>query len=102
LHSVRAIISSKKRNKIDLIHVHVLTRLGLLALLLKRSSGIPFLITEHWSRYLSYVGTYKGIFRKYLTRKVVKNASAVTTPTVNLQNAMQAHGLKNSNYLYHY
>ena len=83
----------KQRHKIDLIHVHVLTRLGLIALILKKFRGIPYGLTEHWSRYLDYVDTFNGFFRKKITQWVVKNAEFVTTPTENLRNAMLSHQL---------
>jgi len=38
--------------KFDIVHVHVLTRLGVLALFYKWFHGTPFVITEHWTRYL--------------------------------------------------
>ncbi len=84
---------------VDLIHVHILTRLGILALWYKWSKKIPYVISEHWSRYLSLTGDFKGIFRKWMTRLVVRNASVVTTVTHNLADAMQKHGLKNKNYI---
>ena len=83
---------------IDLIHVHVLTRLGLIALWYKWKNGIPYAISEHWSRYLPATGDFRGIFRKWITRLVVKNASLVTTVTQNLANAMKSHGLNNDHY----
>lgn len=82
----------------DMVHVHILTRLGIIALWYKWLKGKPYLISEHWSRYLKLTGDFKGIFRKWLTRIVVRNASVVTTVTRNLANAMQSHGLKNSNF----
>lgn len=83
--------------KPDMVHVNVLTRLGLLALFLKLFFKIPYVITEHWSRYLPITGTYKGIIRKIATRLVVKNANAMSTVSKNLSNAMQFHGLVNKN-----
>ena len=82
----------------DLIHVHILTRTGIPALYYKWFRGIPFVITEHWSRYLPQNlnnGSYKGFLRKFATRLVVKNAAAVTTVTQNLAQSMQALGLRN-------
>ncbi len=86
-------------NKPNLVHVNVLTRLGLLALYLRCFKGIKYVITEHWSRYLPITGTYKGFLRKVATRLVVKHASAVSTVSENLASAMQSHGLHNLNYL---
>ena len=85
--------------KPDIIHVNVLTRLGLFALWLHVFYNIQYVITEHWSRYLPVTGTYKGFFRKVFTKIVVKNASAVSTVSVNLAKAMQNLGLYHRNYM---
>jgi glycosyltransferase involved in cell wall biosynthesis len=88
----------KEFGKPDIVHVHVLTRLGIIALLHRKITGIPYLVTEHWSRYLPTVGTYRGFWRKLATRIVVKHAGAITTVTKNLSDAMQSQGLNNKNY----
>ena len=88
----------KERGKPEILHVNILTRLGIFALLYKIYSGTPFIVTEHWSRYLPITNTYKGFFRKLFTRIVVKNASAVLPVTKNLKKAMLNHDLKNNNY----
>jgi len=82
----------------DLIHVNILTRTGVVAWLKKIFSGKPYIITEHWSRYLPITNTYKGFIRKWITKIVVKNASSVTTVTNNLKEAMLSHNLYNTNY----
>ena len=91
-------LALKRLPKPDIIHVHVLTRLGLIALWQKRLHGTPYIITEHWSRYLPGNG-FDGFLRKKLTKKVVKHASAVTTVTEILAHAMQSHELRNNNYV---
>ncbi|PLW97176.1 MAG: hypothetical protein C0591_07290 [Marinilabiliales bacterium] len=93
---IRAI--NTELEQIDLIHVHILTRLGVIALFNKVFRNVPYVISEHWSRYLPLTNEFKGGFRKWATRVVVKHASAVTTVTQNLADAMQNHGLKNPNY----
>ena len=90
-------IALKRLPRPDLIHVHVLTRLGVIAWWRKATRSIPYIITEHWSRYLPG-NDFSGFYRKRLTKLVVKHASAVTTVTGILAQAMQAHGLRNSNY----
>lgn len=84
--------------KPDIIHVHILTRLGLIALRQKRLHGTPYIITEHWSRYLPG-NNFSGFLRKALTKTVVRHASAVTTVTDILAKAMQSHGLHNDKYI---
>lgn len=82
----------------DVVHVHVLTRLGVIALYLKWKFGIPFVITEHWTRYLDLMQQFQGFFRKKATRMVVKRAAAVTAVSNDLIKAMKSHRLKNKNY----
>lgn len=84
--------------KPDLIHVNVLTRCGLIACLYQLIYGTPYVITEHWTRYLPGMGKFKGITRKFTARVVTRYASAILPVTHNLQLAMEKHGLKNSNY----
>ncbi len=91
-------IKINKKEKIDLIHVHVLTRMGFLAYLTKITHNMTYVITEHWSRYLPTVGTYNGFFRKLLTKLVVKKAVTVMPVTKNLEDAMINHRLYNENY----
>lgn len=82
----------------NIVHVHVLTRLGALAWCYKMLTGTPYLITEHWSRYLPAVESYSGFWRKLVTRFVVKHAETVTTVTQNLREAMLSKGLYNPDY----
>ncbi len=84
--------------KIDLIHVHILTRLGVIAWIQKLLHKTPYIITEHWSRYLPG-NDFGGFLRKLATKIVVRNAKLVTTVTENLTDAMRSHGLKNDNYV---
>ncbi|HYG14775.1 MAG TPA: glycosyltransferase [Bacteroidia bacterium] len=85
-----------KTGKPDINHVHILTRSGLIALWKKLAGGTPYIITEHWSRYLPQnKASYSGGLRKWLTKRVVENASMVTTVSKHLGDAMQSHGLEN-------
>jgi len=87
-----------KRQKIDLVHVHILGRMGFLALISKITLSTPYVITEHWSRYLPTVNKFSGFVRIRLTRLIVKKAKAVLPVTKNLSEAMQSYGLLNKNY----
>jgi glycosyltransferase involved in cell wall biosynthesis len=89
----------EKKGTPDLLHVHILTRLALIACWIKITKGIPYLITEHWSRYLPTRNEFNGLLRKWLSRIVVKKAAMVTTVTQDLAHAMQQHGLRNSKYV---
>lgn len=83
----------------DIIHVHVLTRHGVIALWEKIRRGIPFVVTEHWTRYLPTTNTFNGSLRKWMTRIVARRASAIMPVTANLRDAMIGCGLKNDNYV---
>ncbi|MFP4469080.1 MAG: glycosyltransferase [Bacteroidales bacterium] len=89
----------KTRRRADLVHVHVLTRLGVVALINRIFRGVPYVITEHWTRYLPTTDTYHGTLRKLMTRLVVKHAAAVMPVTANLRDAMIDNKLKNDNYV---
>lgn len=91
-------IISKGVGKPDIIHVNVLTRLGVIAMVYKWLTDVPYVITEHWTRYLPGMDNFNGRFRKLLSRMVVRQASAVMPVTGNLKNAMISHGLRNDNY----
>lgn len=92
-------IIKKQLGGFNLIHIHILTRLGVIGLYYKIFHRKPYLISEHWSRYLDLTGSFNGFFRKVLTRLIVKHASFVTTVTSNLAKAMQLHNLRNDNYI---
>mgnify|MGYP000903933988 CR=1 FL=1 len=83
----------------DIAHVNVLTRTGLLAYWLKKTKNIPYVITEHWTRYLPSRNSYNGFLRKAISKRIVKNASAVMPVSEDLMQAMKSHGLFNNNYL---
>lgn len=88
----------KKKGKPDFVHVHILTRLGIFALLIKLIYKIPYIITEHWSRYLPANDNYKGWLRKKFGQIVVSRAEAILPVSLSLAEAMQNHGLLNENY----
>src|ERR1035437_9465772 len=69
----------KEMKGFDLLHVNVLTRLGIFALLVKYIENTPYVITEHWTRYLN--GGFKGKLRRAMTRLVVRKAKTVSTVT---------------------
>jgi glycosyltransferase involved in cell wall biosynthesis len=84
--------------KPDLIHVNILTRTGIPALLKKLTQGIPYVVTEHWTRYLPENDTFNGILRKIATKIIAKNASVVMPVSEQLQKAMLKHHLSNNRY----
>lgn len=91
-------LAVKQWGKPDINHVHILTRMGIFAGLIRVLFRVPYVITEHWSRYLPQNMFYRGCLRRFFTRIVVRGAGAVMPVTNNLAEAMQGMGLKNPHY----
>ena len=79
--------------KPELIHAHVLTRTALLAMLYGWKYRVPFIITEHWSRYYPENLQFKGKINKMLTQWGLNKAKKVTVVSHRLAMAMKSHGL---------
>ncbi len=82
----------------DLIHVHVLTREGAMGCLFSRKYRIPFVISEHWSRYFPENDFFRGRARKWFTQAIVSRAAAVLPVSGKLMEAMMAKGLHHPAY----
>ncbi len=85
-------------SKPDITHVHILTRAGLIALFFKLRYKVPYIITEHWSRYLAHHNGYNGLVRRKLTQKVVNMSEGVSTVSSALKDGMNAAGLYHKNW----
>src|SRR5258706_13372 len=83
----------KHSGKPDLVHANILYEGGRQALLLKFLFGIPFVCSEHWTGYHPQDGSYKGFFRKMISKMVARNARFILPVTQNLADAMQSHKL---------
>ncbi|UOQ98265.1 glycosyltransferase [Hymenobacter sp. 5317J-9] len=79
----------------DLVHVHVLLRTGLFAWGLRVLRGVPFVVTEHWTRYLPPRAASISGLRRWLTAAVVRQAAALHTVSANLRDALAALGAQN-------
>jgi glycosyltransferase involved in cell wall biosynthesis len=82
----------------DLLHIHVLTREGIIAWMNKIIRRTPYVITEHWSRYLPASNTYRGGLRRLITRKVVRSAAAMIAVSESLKTAMWKFRLENPHF----
>jgi len=78
----------------DVCHVHVLNRPALLALWLKRKNSIPFIISEHWSGYVTGDFEHRGIVTGLFTALAVKQAAMVAVVSETLKAGMMQCGLK--------
>ena len=82
----------------EVCHVNVLTRAALLPWLLHKIHAVPYIITEHWSRYHR-----EGVFPSsrmhlWFTQRVVKDARYVCPVSLNLEQSMKKWGLENAHF----
>lgn len=80
----------------QLTHVHVLLRTGVAAWVLRQLTGLPYLITEHWTLYLPVNDHRLGRWRRRLTAAVVRRAAALHTVSDDLRRALARFGAVNS------
>lgn len=82
----------------DICHVNVLTRAGLLPWFLWKFHHIPYIITEHWSRY-GRPGEFPNSRLQWrFARRVVREAAFVCPVSSNLQQNMLRWKLENPRY----
>lgn len=94
IKGIRAVFRRYGRPKV--VHVSVLTRHAVAAYILKCFYGIPYVITEHWTRYMR--GMFTGFWHRKITAFVVKRAEAVMPVSEALGKDMRVCGLKHPNY----
>lgn len=80
----------------DIVHVHVNPPAGMIYLLWRQFRFIPRIHSEHWSGYLAANGAYlrSGLLRRLLTRQYIRNSAFTCPVSLDLQRAMESHGLK--------
>lgn len=84
---------AKRHFRPNILHVHVLLRTGIMALLFSWMDHLPIVYTEHWSGYHPQDGNYKGFLRKKLTKLFITRTSCIMPVTEHLAKAMRVHGL---------
>lgn len=89
--------ASQKYGPFSLIHVNILSRTVILPFFLNFFKNIPYIITEHWGRYLPENNSYKGFFRKKFMKIAVRHASGLSTVSIHLGNQMLKQHLLNKN-----
>ena len=87
-------IIASQRGKPDLVHANILYEGGRQALLLKLFYRISYLCTEQWTGYLPQDGTYRGIFKKLISKLAASQAKFILPITNLLARAMQLKRLK--------
>lgn len=95
----------RRSGRPDLVHLHVATKQGLIALLLRRA-GVPYLLTEHYTGFLPANGDFErrsarpvvGPIYRAFVRRVVRCAAIATAVSGMLRRSMQAYGLTNPDF----
>ncbi len=78
----------------DLIHCNVMNPVGLVASLWKKKLNIPYIITEHWTGFLSSDGRYKkNPLLKLSLPKIANGAEKVLPVSLDLKKALTKHKL---------
>lgn len=83
-----------KVDRFDLVHLNVLFPFGLLALYQKIIKKTPFIISEHWTGYLTSQNCEISFFHKTLSKLITKNAAYICPVSNELEISMQNLGLK--------
>jgi len=78
----------------NLVHLNVTYPKGIVALYLKWFKEKPYIITEHWTRYLSPQNKTIGFIEKKTTKSIINNASFVCPVSKNLELSMISLGFK--------
>ena len=63
----------------DVVHFHVVPSAGLTMAVLSVFSGLPVVVTEHWSGYLPESGVRLSWLRRFYTGLLMRRAKVVTT-----------------------
>lgn len=72
----------QKESQFDLVHLNQIYPYGFFSLYLKWCKGIPFVITDHWTGYLT---TAKfPVLKRKMIRRILKNAAHFCPVTLNL------------------
>lgn len=85
-------IIEKRLKKIDLLHHNILYPAGIIAMRLKKTKSIPYIISENWTGYLPSKNTKVSWLQKVLSKKIAHNADCITPVSRDLENAMISHG----------
>lgn len=91
-------IVSKRFGKADINHVHVLTRTAILPFFLNKIFRTPYVISEHWSRYLPERNSFNGFLRKKLTKFLISHSNGIAAVSNSLKQSMIKHDLSHPHF----
>ena len=82
----------QKNGNPDLVHVHVAMKAGTIALWLKKTMAIPFVVSEHWSGFLEEAREkfdQLPFYFRLLWKKIMRKADGCSTVSQYLGKALQ-------------
>lgn len=82
-----------ERGMPDLVHAHVLLRPVLVARMLERRFGIPYVVSEHSSVFMDGSYARRSAMYRWLCRRGMRGAKAVSAVSRWLADALAEHGL---------
>jgi glycosyltransferase involved in cell wall biosynthesis len=88
----------KNRPDIRLIHIHVVFPVSIAYFFIPEIRKYPLIITEHWSGYLPEDGNFRGLIRKFFTKRIFCKASRVLVCSERLGNRLKELKLISSFY----
>lgn len=80
---------------IDIVHLNVFLPAGVFAKFLFKKYKIPYIITEHWTKFLSISEKSFSFTEKLMIKSINKNASVICPVSNNLAEEMKKFRLKN-------
>jgi len=96
----REVAAIHGENHFDIIHVHILTRAGVVGRLLAEKFGVPMVVTESWSRYLQPAVGLRHWLSYKLARYATRGAEALVYVSKKLANALEQHGITAKRMVY--
>ncbi len=76
----------------DIIHSNITYPNSIFAWYMKKTQGIPYLITENWTIYLPSNRKHLSFYIRYISKIIARNADFITPVSHDLKNAMQQLG----------
>lgn len=83
--------------KVDIVHVNVMLPAGLFALYLKKKYKLPFIITEHWTKFQHSSTSKFSLLESVFIKKIGVKSSAICPVSENLKQSLIEFGIK-ANY----
>lgn len=87
------LIQNNQPISVSAIQVNVIFPVALFLSLARSVFRVPYTIAEHWSGYLPEDGNYKGVLKKWITRKAVRHTEKIFYVSEPQRKAMVDHGL---------